>query len=122
MNMPRVLILGASDSPERYSYKAMQLLIAKNFPVLLVGLKRKEVHGLRIDQVFPKLNPEDVITLYVGAQNQRPWYEMILNSGAAKVIFNPGTENTELQQLLDQKGMKWEEACTLVLLNTNQFP
>jgi hypothetical protein len=37
------------------------------------------------------------------------------------VIFNPGTENKEFQDILDRNGIKTEIACTLVLLSTNQY-
>jgi predicted CoA-binding protein len=121
MNNPKVLILGASDNPERYSYRAMSLFQHHGYPVALVGNKNKEVQGLPIHQAFPPEFSPEVITLYVGPANQRHWYDAILNSGARKVIFNPGTESKELQALLDQHQIAWEEACTLVLLNTNQF-
>jgi hypothetical protein len=37
------------------------------------------------------------------------------------VIFNPGTENPELEARHDQAGIPHEQACTLVLLRTEQF-
>jgi hypothetical protein len=37
------------------------------------------------------------------------------------VLFNPGTENPELQKLLEQNGIETEEACTLVLLRTGNY-
>jgi hypothetical protein len=38
-----------------------------------------------------------------------------------RVIFNPGTENKEFQNILSKNGIKTEIACTLVLLSTNQY-
>jgi hypothetical protein len=38
-----------------------------------------------------------------------------------RVIFNPGTENPELERALEKSGIQTEEACTLVLLHTGQF-
>ena len=38
-----------------------------------------------------------------------------------RVIFNPGTENGELEAALRAAGIESEEACTLVLLRTGQF-
>lgn len=121
MNNPKVLILGASDNPERYSHRAMVLFQHHGYPIALVGNKNKEVEGLPIHQSFPLGFSPEIITLYVGPANQKQWYNSILNSGARKVIFNPGTENKEFQRLLDDQRIEWEEACTLVLLNTNQF-
>lgn len=121
MNKPNVLILGASDNPERYSYKAMKLLLEKDYPVALVGNKNKVVDNHPIHSAFPTLFVPDIITLYLGPANQVAWYDVIIQSGVKKVIFNPGTENRALQDLLDERLIAWEEACTLVLLNTNQF-
>ena len=38
-----------------------------------------------------------------------------------RVLFNPGTENPEFYKLLDQASIRYEIACTLVLLSTNQY-
>jgi hypothetical protein len=38
-----------------------------------------------------------------------------------RVLFNPGTESAVLQAKLDEAGIPWEEACTLVLLGTGMF-
>jgi len=38
-----------------------------------------------------------------------------------RVIFNPGTENSELVERLEGNDILVEEACTLVLLRTGQF-
>ncbi|MBF4984094.1 CoA-binding protein, partial [Nonlabens mediterrranea] len=38
-----------------------------------------------------------------------------------RVIFNPGTENPEFYEKLNQAGIKSEVACTLVLLGTGQY-
>jgi hypothetical protein len=37
------------------------------------------------------------------------------------VIFNPGTESAAVQERLTQAGIEWFEACTLVMLKTDQF-
>jgi hypothetical protein len=38
-----------------------------------------------------------------------------------RVIFNPGTENPELMEMLDAAGIPYLEACTLVMLRAGQF-
>jgi hypothetical protein len=38
-----------------------------------------------------------------------------------RVIFNPGAECEPLKARLEQEGIDWEEACTLVLLKTGQY-
>jgi hypothetical protein len=52
---------------------------------------------------------------------QKEYYDYIIELKPKRVIFNPGTENIELAQLLAQANIDWENACTLVLLSTNQY-
>ena len=50
-----------------------------------------------------------------------PFYDYLLSLKPNRVIFNPGTENDELEELLQQHGIQWVEACTLVMLSTGQY-
>ena len=118
----KIVIIGASDNPERYSYKAAKALLDKGFEIVLVGLKKKTVFNHEILIALPDNPAENVVTLYVGPQNQEPYFNALLAASPQKVIFNPGTENEKLQSLLDQNNIPWEEACTLVKLSLNQFP
>ena len=65
--------------------------------------------------------PVDTVTLYVSAKSSSALVESITHLSPNRVIFNPGAENPALQATLEKKGIHTEEACTLVLLNTNQF-
>ena len=38
-----------------------------------------------------------------------------------RIVFNPGTENAELEHLAHKNGIETIEACTLVMLSTHQF-
>jgi hypothetical protein len=38
-----------------------------------------------------------------------------------RIIFNPGTENPELQRMAIQAGIKPIEACTLVMLGVGNY-
>jgi hypothetical protein len=48
-------------------------------------------------------------------------YDTILGIQPRRIIFNPGTENPELEGLAQEKGIQAIEACTLVMLKTNQY-
>ena len=61
------------------------------------------------------------VSLYVGAARQEDYYDFIINLAPKRVIFNPGTENPQFAQKLNKAGIFWENACTLVLLSTNQY-
>jgi uncharacterized protein len=117
-----VAILGASNKPDRYSYKAVRMLREKGHMPYPVHPALAEVDGL---PVFPSLSaitaPLDSITVYVSPKNQQAIAGDLLNSAARQVIFNPGTENPALADQLRQRGKEVLEACTLVLLTTGQF-
>ena len=115
------LVLGASLNPSRYSYLAVDRLVGKNQQVVAIGLKEGTVAGVPV--ITEKLHFEDIdtITLYLNAQRQVGYYDYILSLKPRRVIFNPGTENPELVRLLQKNNIEYEEACTLVLLSTNQY-
>ncbi len=115
------LILGASINPERYSYKALQLLISKQHPVLAVGKSGGEVNGITISKepIFSK--DIQTVTLYLNPTHQKAYYEYILALQPARIIFNPGTENQELEKLAEANDIQCIRACTLVLLSTGQY-
>ncbi|MCB9360831.1 MAG: CoA-binding protein [Flavobacteriales bacterium] len=120
--MKRTLVLGASTKPERYAYKATVMLAEHNHPVFPVGLKAGEIESHQILVNTPIIENIDTVTLYLGPQNQPMYYDYIVNQIKPKrIIFNPGTENPELQKLAQEKGIETEIACTLVLLSTNQY-
>jgi predicted CoA-binding protein len=119
--MKKTLIIGASPDPSRYSYKAANMLKRFNHEIVNVGIKRGEVAGVEIEKPGEIHHDIDTITLYIGPALQPQYHDYILATKPKRVIFNPGTENYELEKLLDQHDIESVEACTLVLLSTGQY-
>lgn len=119
--MKKTVVIGASDNPERYAYKATVALQKNNHEVIAVGLREGKINDINVLKGFPPLTGIDTVTLYVGPRNQPAWYDYILSLKPKRVIFNPGTENTELEKLLTKNKIEFEEACTLVLLSTDNY-
>ncbi|MGO1244573.1 MAG: CoA-binding protein [Sphingobacterium sp.] len=119
--MKKTLILGASTNPARYAYLVANKLVRKGYPIVNVGRKIGKVAGVEIEPMGTPHQDIDTITLYVGPQNQAPYFDYILNTHPKRVIFNPGTENPELLAKLEENGIEGVEACTLVMLNTGQY-
>lgn len=117
----RVLVYGASTNPERYAFIATELLLSKGHEVILVGHKSGEVGGVEIQLGQQDFADIHTVTLYVGPKNQMDLLAYLKRIQPKRVIFNPGTENPELQQQLAAEGIEVEEACTLVMLHTGQF-
>lgn len=119
--MKRTLVLGASLNPTRYSYLAVNRLVAKGHDVEAIGQRQGVVSGVHIRVDKPSFENIDTITIYLNPQRQKEFYEYILSLKPKRVIFNPGTENTILYNLLTENSIYFEVACTLVLLGTNQY-
>lgn len=119
--MKNTLIIGASPNPTRYAYMAAQRLKAKGHPIINVGIKSGEVAGVPIEKPGTLHQDVHTITLYIGPDLQPGYYDYILKTNPKRVIFNPGTENEELEQLLKENGIQPVEACTLVLLSIGEY-
>ncbi|CAH0174653.1 hypothetical protein SRABI27_01099 [Pedobacter sp. Bi27] len=119
--MKKTLIIGASPNPSRYAYKAANMLKRFNHEIVNVGIKKGEVGGVEIEKPDQIHTDIDTITLYIGPALQAQYHDYILATKPKRVIFNPGTENYELEKLLDQHNIEPVEACTLVLLSTGQY-
>lgn len=117
----KTLVLGASTNPSRYSYLAINRLSDHNHPVVAVGLKEGKVGNINIVTNQPPFEDVDTVTLYLNPTNQKPYYDYILSLHPTRIIFNPGTENEELEQMARKNGIKPMEACTLVMLGTGQY-
>lgn len=117
----KTLVIGASPHDWRYSNKAIKLLRAYKHEVVAVGREMGNVSGIEIERNMPEASDIDTVTLYINPTHQEAYYDSLLKLKPRRVIFNPGTENFQLEELLEQNGIIAEEACTLVLLNTGQY-
>ena len=120
-NGKKTLVLGASTNPERYSYRAVRKLLENNIPVNAVGNKPGEIDGVTIHTTPVSVKGIDTVSLYLNAGKQVMYYDYILGLNPRRIIFNPGTENPELEELARKQGIETLEACTLVLLSIGRF-
>ncbi len=121
MRNKKTLVLGATPRPEKYANLAINRLVDKGHSVIAVGQQPGEVSGIKIQTKQIPLTNIDTVTLYLNPKNQKEYYNYIIESHPKRVIFNPGTENPELYQLLRANGIEVEVGCTLVMLATNQY-
>jgi hypothetical protein len=117
----KTLVLGASENPDRYSNIAIKKLLDNDIEVVAVGLKEGNVAHVKIENNKVQFSDIDTVTLYLGAKNQVEYYNYIVSLKPRRVIFNPGTENKELETILTDNAIKFEKACTLVLLSLKSY-
>lgn len=117
----KTLVLGASESPIRYSNKAIHRLRMHGHPVVALGKKEGKVEDVPIYDSDQGWNDIDTLTMYLNPGHQVQYYDQILNWKPNRIIFNPGAENAQLEKLARENGIETENACTLVLLANNAY-
>ena len=117
----KTLVIGASEKPERYANKAVRMLREYDHDVVSIGLREGMIDDVAIQTGRPDFDDIDTVTLYVGPQRQDDLYDYVIGLKPRRVIFNPGTENPVFEEKLRIGGIEPVEACTLVMLRTNQW-
>lgn len=117
-----VAILGASPKPDRYAYRAMQLLREYGHRTVPINPAFDEILG---EKCYPTISdapgPIDTVTLYLGETRSSPLIDEIINARPRRIIMNPGAENSALATKAREAGIEVVEDCTLVMLRTGQF-
>ncbi len=121
--MKKTVIIGATTNKDRYAYLAAEMLTEYQHEIVPVGIKKGQVLGKDIldIQARPVVQDVDTVTMYIGPQHQPEHYQYILSLKPKRVIFNPGTENSEFERMVEQSGAEAIEACTLVMLRSRQY-
>ncbi len=117
----KTVVLGASDNPARYSYLALRKLQANHHPIIAIGKKNGKVGDVTIQTDHMPVEAVDTVTLYLNPQNQREYFDYILDLKPNRIIFNPGTENDELIKAAKENGIEPVLGCTLVMLSTGMY-
>ena len=117
----KVLVLGASPNPARFSYKAVQALRHHGHEVIAIGLRKGEISGVPIHTNKPVDKEVDTVTLYLNPDRQKELYDYILSLEPKRIIMNPGTHNPELIELAGRQNIEVINDCTLIMLNSGQF-
>ena len=115
------LVLGASTNPSRYSNLAINKLRRYDHPVVAIGKRNGMIGDIPVETNPRKIDDLDTVTLYINPNNQKQYYQYIMDLKPRRLIFNPGTENEELADMARKEGIQPVEACTLVLLSTGQY-
>ena len=117
-----VAIIGASHKPQRYAWQAQKMLMDAGHRVFPVSGNGREILGVEGFSSVNEIADEiDTVTLYLNPQRHQAIKQDLLKIKPRRIIFNPGTESAELEDFYHAQGIQTQQACTLVLLRTNQF-
>jgi len=115
-------VLGASGNPARFAHRAQGMLMESGHSVYPISIRESEILGVPCSRsIMDTEKPLDTVTLYLSAPRQIEVIGDLIAARPGRVIFNPGTESVDSLEKLDNAGIPCSEACTLVMLQTNQF-
>src|ERR1700761_6513040 len=92
----KTLVLGASSNPESYSFLAINRLRKSGNPVVAIGKRNATVADVKVENAKQPFDDVDTVTMYLGPSNQKEYYDYIISLHPKRIIFNPGSENSEL--------------------------
>src|ERR1700741_5314603 len=117
-----VAILGASPKPDRYAYKAFELLKKYGHRPIPINPAFPDILG---EKCYPAISdapqPRDPVTLYLGEARSPPRIDEIIAAKPRRIIRNPGAENPALAAKAEDAGIEVVEGCTLVMLRIGAF-
>jgi uncharacterized protein len=117
-----VAVIGASPKPNRYAFKAMEMLKKYGHRPIPVNPAFREVLG---EICYPKISEIresiDTVTLYLRAARSTPLVDEIVAAKPRRIIMNPGAENETLAEKARDDGIEVVEGCTLIMLRSGQF-
>ena len=119
--LSKMLVLGAAENPDRYSCKAVKSLDRNGYEVVAVGFRSGFIKDIEILAGMPEISDVDTVLLYIGTKKQQEYYDYLVSLNPRRVIFNPGAENPELQDILKEKGIDVVKDCALIMINTGTF-
>jgi len=117
----KTLVIGASTKNHRYSNMAVRMLQSYNYEVVAIGRKHGLNDNVEIITEKPQLNNIHTVSLYVNSEIQKEYYDYILSLKPKRIIFNPGTQNEELEKLANNQNIETLDACTLVMLRSEEY-
>jgi predicted CoA-binding protein len=120
--MNNIAIIGASVKTDRYSNMAQQLLVEKGYDVYPVNPNYDEIDSIKCYANLTDINEQiDTLLIYMNPSMLKYIIPQIILKKPRRIIFNPGSENEEIENQLKNEGIEIVEACSLVLLKSNRF-
>ena len=118
-----IVIMGLTDDPQRFAYKAGEKLQRHGFQHLIgIHPKGGTVLGIPVVRDIHAIQQSiHTLTLYIGPSKSAVLSSDILKAHPQRIIFNPGTENEALAAEASRLGIEVIEGCTLVMLSQDAF-
>lgn len=116
-NTRNIVVLGASPNPNRISYMATKLLHNKGYKLKAIGSRKGHIESIPLQsETDTMLEGVEAISIFLSPERQKRYYSYIIGLHPKAIIFNPGTENPELELMAAKKNIKVISCCTIALL------
>lgn len=86
----KTLVVGASENPERYSYKAVSMLLDHGHEVVALGKKEGKIEETIIVTELEDKDGIDTVTLYLSPQSQESIKDLLFESSPAGLFLIRG--------------------------------
>ena len=73
----KTVVLGASENSSRYSYLAVNRLMAHGHDVIPIGKRKGKINNINIITEPVEAGNVNTVTLYLNAANQKQYYNYI---------------------------------------------
>ena len=117
----KTVVAGASPKASRFSFKAVRELRLHKHPVVALGFRNGMIEDVKIQKGMPHIDEVHTISLYMGIERQKEYYDYLIGLKPKRIIFNPGTNNPELLALAKKNKIEVVEDCMLVMLQMGEF-
>src|SRR3954452_16011256 len=117
-----VAVLGASPKPDRYAFRAMEMLRQHGHRALPVNPAFDEILGEPCYKSIRDVpQPIDTVTMYLGKARSDALIDDILAAKPRRISMNPGADNADLAEQAEANGIEVVEDCTLIKLGSGAF-
>ena len=86
--------------------------------MIAIGKRKGTIGSCTIITNKPAIENVDLIILYINSEKQKEYYNYILQLYPGKILFNPGTENSELTRIALDNKIEIVYDCALTLINS----
>lgn len=117
LGLKKWAIVGASDKPDRYSYKILVLMLERGYDLYPIHPKLKEIEGVACYASLADLPAKpDVVCFVVNPEIGLGVMEETANADIHWAWLQPGARGSALNELARESGIEVVERCVLVEL------
>jgi hypothetical protein len=110
-----IAIIGASSDRSKYGNKAVRAFKDGGWTVYPVNPKEDEIEGLKCYASIADVpEPIDRVSMYVPPRTGKRLLDAIAAKKPNELFFNPGSDDAEILEQAEEKGLNPIRACSIV--------